>query len=95
MFVPSGFMPRYQSISLLAVIAALLLSSCAHRQRACVPPEMTRAGRLVDLSAPAGEDHAVEQKTVAELLRLNHADDPAVAPVGRQYQILALSGGAV
>lgn len=83
-------------ISMLVVVT-LMSGGCAQRKHCCVPQEYTRAGRLVDLSAAPGEDHAIEQSAMADLLRVNqaHESQKIEAPTGRQYQVLALSGGAV
>lgn len=78
----------------LIALLAVALASCKSQQVRCVPPSLTKYGPLVDLSAPRGEDHATESKIVAELLRGGEADQAAPA-TGRQYKILALSGGAV
>jgi len=75
-------------------VLVVALAGCKTQQVRCVPPSLTKYGPLVDLSAPPGEDHALESKVVADLLRGGETDASA-QPVGRQYKILALSGGAV
>jgi len=90
-------MPTRWLIIAAFVIAFIQSTGCAKRQHCCVPAEMTRAGPLVDLSAPSGENQPIEQSVMADLLKSNQAplsQEPEVT-VGRQYQILALSGGAV
>lgn len=72
-----------------------LLPSCAHQRRNCAPTSPTQAGPLVDLSAPPGEDHAVEQGVINDLMRQTKDPSNVADPSKKRFQILALSGGAV
>lgn len=84
-------------VGLCFALAALSGFGCAHRQHECVPSAMTRAGPLVDLSAPPGENRAVDQSVVNQLLDRDHPNHDALPPSTgeKRYQILAMSGGAV
>lgn len=83
--------------SALVGVLVLALAGCKTQQVRCVPPSLTKYGPLVDLSAPPGEDHAVEHNVIADLIRgmEGRPSDDAAPAAGRQYKILALSGGAV
>lgn len=78
------------------VVASLLVAGCATRQGKCVPDDCTRAGPLVDRCPPPGTVR--QSKELLHDIIANSAassESPVGTPSGPQYQILALSGGAV
>lgn len=90
-------MGRDPALHLLLFALIAVSPGCATREGRCVPNACTQCGPLVDLSPPSNP--AAENKDfIYELITNSPAsapDDANVPTSGPQYQVLALSGGAV
>lgn len=78
---------------LLSILAALL-AGCAQNSRSRLPPTYATSERYFDLTATASQQE-IEPDVVEQVLarfRTEEKDTPESRP-GRQYRILALSGG--
>jgi hypothetical protein len=76
---------------LLGIVCALA-AGCSQGTRACVPNELLKSGRFIDLSSPYEANKPVEPEIEKEILAQFQQDGGRGCP-GRQYRILALSGG--
>jgi hypothetical protein len=77
---------------LLGLVCALAVGCSQQGARTCVPVELLTAGRFVDVGSPYEANKPVESTVEKEILAQFQQPGERGSP-GRQYRILALSGG--
>ena len=84
-----------RSLAALLLAGCTLAAGCSQGTRACVPTELLKSGQFLAVNAPYEANKPVEPDVVNEVLtRFQQEGRPAPgARLGRQYRILALSGG--